>query len=375
VAQSSGEHGNFYWNELVTCDVEKAKKFYSATIGWTFDAMPMPDGTYWVAKMGDKAVGGLFPIGGPQWEGVPEHWMSYLAVDDVDARVKKATAAGAKLMRPNFDVPGVGRIAILTEPGGSGIGWITPAAKIVVSGETVMKHNIVSQDQWLAARKALLAKEKEFTKARDALSAERRQLPWVKLDKSYVFEGPEGKETVADLFGGRSQLIVYHFMLGPGWAQGCPSCSYLADHFDGANIHLAQRDVTLVVVSRAPYAEIAAYQNRMGWKFKRVSSYGGDFNHDFHVSFTPEQRAGGKVEYNYGLGEFPSEEAPGLSTFIRNEGGIFHAYSTYARGLDILIGAYNFLDMAPKGRDEDGLAWSMAWVRHHDRYDGAVVDP
>jgi predicted dithiol-disulfide oxidoreductase (DUF899 family)/predicted enzyme related to lactoylglutathione lyase len=364
VAQSSGEHGNFYWNELVTCDVEKAKKFYSATIGWTFDAMPMPDGTYWVAKMGDKAVGGLFPIGGPQWEGVPEHWMSYLAVDDVDARVKKATAAGAKLMRPIFDVPG-----------GSGIGWITPAAKIVVSGETVMKHNIVSQDQWLAARKALLAKEKEFTKARDALSAERRQLPWVKLDKSYVFEGPEGKETVADLFGGRSQLIVYHFMLGPGWAQGCPSCSYLADHFDGANIHLAQRDVTLVVVSRAPYAEIAAYQNRMGWKFKRVSSYGGDFNHDFHVSFTPEQRAGGKVEYNYGLGEFPSEEAPGLSTFIRNEGGIFHAYSTYARGLDILIGAYNFLDMAPKGRDEDGLAWSMAWVRHHDRYDGAVVDP
>jgi predicted dithiol-disulfide oxidoreductase (DUF899 family) len=238
-----------------------------------------------------------------------------------------------------------------------------------------MKHNIVSQDQWLAARKALLAKEKEFTKARDALSAERRQLPWEKLDKSYVFEGPEGKETVADLFGGRSQLIVYHFMLGPGWAQGCPSCSYLADHFDGANIHLAQRDVTLVVVSRAPYAEIAAYQNRMGWKFKRVSSYGGDFNHDFHVSFTPEQRAGGKVEYNYGLGEFPSEEAPGLSTFIRNEGGIFHAYSTYARGLDILIGAYNFLDMAPKGRDEDGLAWSMAWVRHHDRYDGAVVDP
>jgi predicted dithiol-disulfide oxidoreductase (DUF899 family) len=238
-----------------------------------------------------------------------------------------------------------------------------------------MKNNVVSQDHWLAARKALLAKEKEFTKARDALSAERRQLPWVKLDKSYVFEGVEGNETLADLFGGHSRLIVYHFMLGPGWKDGCPSCSFLADHFDGAAIHLAQRDVMFVVVSRAPLAEIQAYQKRMGWKFKWVSSYGSDFNRDFHVSFTPEEKAGGKVEYNYTMTEFPSEEAPGLSTFIRNEGGIFHTYSTYARGLDILIGAYNFLDMAPKGRDEDGLAWSMAWVRHHDRYDGAVVDP
>jgi predicted dithiol-disulfide oxidoreductase (DUF899 family) len=239
-----------------------------------------------------------------------------------------------------------------------------------------MQHTIVSQDQWVAARKALLAKEKEFTQARDQLSAARRELPWVKVDKTYVFEGPAGRETLVDLFGGRSQLMVYHFMLGPGWKEGCPSCSFLADHFDGAAIHLVQRDVTLVVVSRAPLAEIEAYKRRMGWRFKWVSSFGSDFNHDFHVSFTPEEKASGRVEYNYAMGSFPSEEAPGLSAFAKNDTGeVFHTYSTYARGLDILVGAYNFLDMAPKGRDEDGLAWSMAWVRHHDRYDGAVVDP
>jgi predicted dithiol-disulfide oxidoreductase (DUF899 family) len=238
-----------------------------------------------------------------------------------------------------------------------------------------MQHKIVSQDEWLAARKTLLAKEKEFSKARDRLSAARRQLPWVKVDKTYVFDGPAGRETLADLFGGRSQLIVYHFMLGPGWKEGCPSCSFLADHFDGAAIHLAQRDVALVVVSRAPLAEIEAYQRRMGWRFKWVSSFGSDFNHDFHVSFTPEEKAGGRVEYNYAMGMFPSEEAPGLSAFYKDEkGAVFHTYSSYARGLDMLIGAYHFLDMAPKGRDEDGLAWSMVCVRHHDRYDGAVVD-
>ena len=235
-----------------------------------------------------------------------------------------------------------------------------------------MQHTVVSQDQWLAARKALLAKEKDFTKARDELSKQRRELPWVKVDKRYVFDAPAGKQTLADLFAGRSQLIVYHFMLGPGWTDGCPSCSFLADHFDGAAIHLAQRDVTLVVVSRAPLAEIEAYQKRMGWKFKWVSSYGSDFNHDFHVSFTPEEKAAGKVEYNYSMTEFPSEEAPGLSAFIKDEtGAIFHTYSAYARGLDILVGAYNFLDMAPKGRDEDKLPWSMAWVRRHDEYEGA----
>jgi Uncharacterized protein conserved in bacteria len=239
-----------------------------------------------------------------------------------------------------------------------------------------MQHTVVSQDQWVAARKALLAKEKEFTQVRDQLSAARRELPWVKVEKAYAFDGPAGRETLADLFGGRSQLMVYHFMLGPGWKEGCPSCSFLADHFDGAAIHLVQRDVTLVVVSRAPLAEIEAYKRRMGWRFKWVSSFGSDFNHDFHVSFPPEEKASGRVEYNYAMGSFPSEEAPGLSAFAKNDTGeVFHTYSAYARGLDILVGAYNFLDMAPKGRDEDGLAWSMAWIRHHDRYDGAVVDP
>ena len=230
-----------------------------------------------------------------------------------------------------------------------------------------MQHKIVSQDEWLSARKALLAKEKDFSKARDALSKQRRDLPWVKVNKPYAFEGPDGKETLADLFGGRSQLLVYHFMLGPGWKAGCPSCSYLADHFDGANIHLVQRDVALVVVSRAPLAEIEAYQQRMGWKFKWVSSYNSDFNHDFGVSFSKEEMAG-EVDYNYTRGKFPSEEAPGLSAFIKDDGTVFHTYSAYARGLDILLGTYNFLDMAPKGRDEDALPWSMAWVRRHDEY-------
>lgn len=239
-----------------------------------------------------------------------------------------------------------------------------------------MQHNVVSQSEWLAARKALLAREKEFTKARDQLSAARRALPWVKVEKNYVFEGPNGRETLSELFAGRSQLIVYHFMLGPGWVQGCPSCSFLADHFDGAVVHLAQRDVTFVVVSRAPFAEIEAYKKRMGWTFKWVSSFANDFNYDYHVSATPEEKASGKALYNYQLTEFPSEERPGASVFYKNATGeIFHTYSSYGRGLDILIGAYNFLDIAPKGRDEESLEWSMAWVRHHDRYDGAAVDP
>ncbi len=235
-----------------------------------------------------------------------------------------------------------------------------------------MRHAIVSQDEWLKARKALLAKEKEFTKQRDALSAQRRELPWVKVEKAYVFDGPDGKETLAELFGGKSQLLVYHFMLGPGWVQGCPSCSYLADHFDGAAIHLAQRDVTLVAVSRAPLVEIEAYKKRMGWKFKWTSSFGSDFNRDFRVSFTEEEMAG-EVEYNYAKGKFPSEEAPGLSAFIKDNGAVFHTYSAYARGLDMLVGAYNFLDLAPRGRDEGALPWTMAWVRRHDEYEPASV--
>lgn len=237
-----------------------------------------------------------------------------------------------------------------------------------------MQHAIVSQSEWLAARKALLAREKEFTKQRDALSAARRALPWVQVEKNYVLDGPRGKETLGDLFGGKSQLLVYHFMLGPGWKAGCPSCSYLADHFDGATVHLAHRDVSFVAVSRAPLAEIEAYKKRMGWKFKWVSSFGSDFSHDFRVSFTKDEiTAGG--EYNYKVDKIPSEELPGLSAFIKDGGAVFHTYSAYARGLDTLVGTYNFLDMAPKGRDEDALPWSMAWVRRHDEYDAAPVTP
>ena len=237
-------------------------------------------------------------------------------------------------------------------------------------------HRIVSRDEWIAARKAHLAEEKAFTRARDALSKKRRELPWVKVEKTYVFDGPNGKETLADLFGGKSQLIVYHFMLGPDWEAGCPSCSLLADHFDGTVIHLAQRDVTFVVVSRAPLPQIDKFKARMGWHFKWVSSNGCDFNFDYHVSATPEEKASGKAMYNYEMTTFPSEERPGASVFYKNDNGeIFHTYSSYGRGLDMLIGTYHMLDLAPKGRDEEGLAWSMAWVRHHDRYDGAAVNP
>lgn len=236
--------------------------------------------------------------------------------------------------------------------------------------EPQVEHpRIVSQAEWLAARKELLGKEKVFSQQRDALSAERRKLPWVRVETPYVFDGPEGKETLADLFAGRSQLVVYHFMFGPGWEQGCPSCSFIADHMDGSVVHLAHRDVTLAVVSRAPLAQIDAFKQRMGWRFKWVSSAANSFNQDFQVSFTPEQRAAGEIVYNFAPSKFGSDEAPGLSVFYRDpEGNVFHTYSTYARGLDILIGAYNYLDLVPKGRDEAGLPHSMAWVRHHDRY-------
>jgi predicted dithiol-disulfide oxidoreductase (DUF899 family) len=237
------------------------------------------------------------------------------------------------------------------------------------------QHRVVSQDEWIAARKAHLAEEKAFTRARDALSQKRRELPWVKVEKDYVFDGPNGKETLADLFGGKSQLVVYHFMLGPDWEQGCPSCSFLADHFDGAVTHLAQRDVTFLVVSRAPLPQIEKFQRRMGWHFKWVSSFGNDFNFDYQVSASPEEKTNCKAFYNYEWTTFPSDERPGASVFYKNEAGdVFHTYSSYGRGLDILVGTYNLLDLAPKGRDEAGLAWSMAWVRHHDRYEGTAVD-
>lgn len=234
------------------------------------------------------------------------------------------------------------------------------------------QHKIVSQSEWTAQRKALLAREKEFTRARDRLSAERRALPWVKVEKPYVFDTPAGKETLDELFDGRSQLIVYHFMLGPGWVGGCPNCSYLADHFDGAIVHLSHRDATFVVVSRAPLAEIEAYKKRMGWRFKWVSSFGSDFNFDYRVSF-PEDQVGFEGEYNYETQEIGSDEMPGASVFYKDpdDGGVFHTYSAYARGLDILIGAYNWLDLTPKGRDEAELPWTMAWLRRHDEYEEA----
>jgi predicted dithiol-disulfide oxidoreductase (DUF899 family) len=235
----------------------------------------------------------------------------------------------------------------------------------------------VSRAEWLVARKELLTKEKQFTRQRDTLSAARRALPWVRVEKEYVFDTLSGKETLADLFGGRSQLIVQHFMFGPGWEEGCKSCSFRADHVDGGIVHLAHRDVTLLAVSRAPLFQIEAFKKRMGWRFKWVSSYGSDFNYDYHVSFTKDEMVKGKVYYNYHMLEFSGEELPGTSVFYKDgTGDIFHTYSCYARGNDILIGAYNYLDLVPKGRDEDALAFTMAWVRHHDRYgDDYFVDP
>ena len=233
---------------------------------------------------------------------------------------------------------------------------------------------IASRADWLAARRQFLAKEKEFTRLRDELSRQRRELPWEKVEKNYTFEGPQGKQSLADLFGGRSQLIVYHFMFGPGWKEGCPSCSYISDSFDGFTVHLAARDTSLVAISRATFPEIAGFKKRMGWRFPWFSSNANDFNFDYRVSFTKEEMARGKVQYNYDQTEFPSEEAPGLSVFYKNEKGeIFHTYSTYARGLDILLGTYNLLDMTPKGRDEENLPHTMAWVRHHDRYEQGAV--
>jgi predicted dithiol-disulfide oxidoreductase (DUF899 family) len=235
--------------------------------------------------------------------------------------------------------------------------------------EDQMNHpKIVSEAEWLVARRDLLTREKELTRLRDQVSRHRRELPWLKIDKEYVFEGPNGRETLADLFDGRSQLIIYHFMLGPGWEEGCKSCSFLADHFDGANWHLPHRDVTLVVISRAPLVEIEPFKKRMGWRFKWVSSHGNDFNFDYHVSATKDEIAKNKMYYNYETAELMSDEMPGLSVFYKDENGVvFHTYSTYARGLDSLVGAYNFLDLVPKGRDDDPDS-TMSWVRHHDRY-------
>ena len=242
--------------------------------------------------------------------------------------------------------------------------------------KTTANHSTVTPSEWLAARKELLAEEKRLTRQMDAVSAKRRALPWVKIEKDYQFDSRRGRVSLAELFAGRSQLVIQHFMLGPGWGEGCPSCSYMADHTDGMLPHLAARDVRMMAVSRAPLAEIEAFKKRMGWRFHWVSSYGTDFNYAYQASMTKEEKEKGQVYYNYVMQQFPSEERPGTSVFYKDEAGnIFHTYSSYARGLDILIGAYNWLDLTPKGRDEEGLAHGMAWVRHHDKYgEGYQVD-
>jgi len=234
----------------------------------------------------------------------------------------------------------------------------------------MQQQRIVTRDEWIAARKELLVKEKALTRAHDALAAERRQLPRVKIDTNYTFDTPGGKRTLAELFDGRSQLMIYHFMMGPDWSEGCASCSFLADHIDGAVIHLAHRDVKLMAVSRAPLANVQAFKARMGWKFDWVSSYGSDFNRDYGVTFSEEEVTSGRGIYNFEPLRYPLDEAPGLSVFLKTDTGeVFHTYSTYARGGEALIGTYHWLDFAPKGRDEELLAFTMSWLRHHDRYD------
>ena len=237
---------------------------------------------------------------------------------------------------------------------------------------STVKHAVVSKDRWIAERKRLLAREKELTHLRDQVARERRAMPWVRIEKNYVFDTPEGRRTLAELFEGSRQLLVQHFMLGPGWKQGCPSCSFMADHTDGMNVHLAHRDVTFVAISRAPLAEIERFRGRMGWQFKWVSSNASDFNFDFGVSFTPEEKARNEVTYNYGKQPFESEELPGISVFYKDDAGdVFHTYSTYRRGVEVMMGTYSLLDLTPKGRDEDNLSYGMEWVRHHDRYEPA----
>jgi predicted dithiol-disulfide oxidoreductase (DUF899 family) len=233
------------------------------------------------------------------------------------------------------------------------------------------EHRVVSQEEWLAARKALLEKEKWLSRERDALAAERRALPWVKVEKSYIFDTPSGSKMLAELFDGRSQLLIYHLMFAPDWDAACLGCSYVADHFDGALQHLARRDVTLVAVSRAPLVKLLSFKQRMSWRLKWYSSFDSDFNRDFHVAFTKDELAAGKMYYNYRVQSFPMEEGQGLSAFYKDPAGnVFHTYSTYGRGVEPFINTYNFLDLAPKGRDElDQKPIPMAWVRHHDQYE------
>jgi predicted dithiol-disulfide oxidoreductase (DUF899 family) len=231
-------------------------------------------------------------------------------------------------------------------------------------------HRIVSSAEWIEARKQLLAEEKEFNRLRDRLSQRRRDLPWEAVKKEYAFDGPNGKRTLAELFDGRSQLIVYHFMFAPDWEEGCKSCSFWADNFNGIGSHLNHRDVTFLAISRAPLQKLQGYAKRMGWTFPWYSSAGSDFNFDYQVSFTPQQLAAGEAAYNYAPLQHNMSDLVGISVFAKNEAGeVFHTYSTYARGVDMLNGAYHYLDLVPKGRDEGGLKFGMEWLRRHDQYD------
>ena len=245
-----------------------------------------------------------------------------------------------------------------------------------MASSTIEHPKVVSRAEWLAARRAHLKREKELTRACDELNRQRRELPWMKVDKPYIFDGPNGQETLAALFGGRSQLIIKHFMFGPGWKEGCVGCSFGADHIEGAVVHLENHDVAFAAVSRAPWPEIEPFKKRMGWHFKWVSSNGNDFNYDYHVSFTKEEAAKGKVFTNYDMHDFVSEELSGLSVFYKdNAGNIFHTYSCYARGDEKIVSAYMLLDLTPKGRNETPNGNLSDWVRHHDKYGaGGFVD-
>jgi len=227
---------------------------------------------------------------------------------------------------------------------------------------------VVPHEQWVTERVAFMAKEKELTRLRDELSRQRRELPWEKVTKSYVFDGPRGKETLAELFENRSQLVVYHLMFAPTWDEACKSCSFWADNFNGIDIHLAHRDITFLAISRAPLAKLEAYKKRMGWSFKWVSAGETDFNYDFQVSFDPKKARSGAVTYNYGTGIEVGEEMPGISVFCKDrDGDVYHTYSTYSRGIDLMNGAYSYIDLTPKGRDEGTQI--MSWLRRHDQYE------
>jgi predicted dithiol-disulfide oxidoreductase (DUF899 family) len=247
---------------------------------------------------------------------------------------------------------------------------------MAATSTSATRHRVVSREEWLKERTALLAEEKELTRRRDALAAKVRDLPWFKVDKQYLFDAPTGRKSLADLFGDKSQLMVYHFMFDPTWSQGCKSCSFVADHYNGIVVHLAHRDISFATVSRAPLEKIEPFRARMGWTFPWVSGANTDFGHDFGVSYTDQELADGGTVYNFNRKPYPIRELPGLSVFCNDaDGGIYHTYSTYARGLEEFLTAYRYIDITPKGRDEAQIG-GMGWLRHHDRYDdGDFVDP